>query len=401
MKRLWLRTLVVGCILGLAAPTITAGQTRLKEKTPENLAAAEAPAVAGQYLIKFNNSLSKADRKTTLKNLGADQLQHLDSLDLELIEFAALKNNASIEQTERVLAELKNNPAVEYVEPNYIYVPLYTPNDPGIAQQWAWGVIKAYDGWNITQGNSSVIIAIVDTGIQINHPDLDANIVAGYDFVDNDTNATDGNGHGTHLAGTAAAETNNSTGGAGLCPNCRLMPIRVFNNNGSGTLAAVAQGITYAANNGAKVINLGLGGSASTTLKNAVDYAWNKGAFLSCAVGGSNSGTPTYPAGYANCFPVAASGKTDIKTPSSGYGTWVKVAAPGVSIYSTWLNGGYNTISGTSTATAHVAGLAGLLASQNRTNAQIRDRICATANPIAGTGTYWSCGRINVYAAVQ
>jgi thermitase len=204
------------------------------------------------------------------------------------------------------------------------------------------------------------------------------------------------------VVGTAAAETGNATGGAGTCIGCRVMPVRVLDNNGSGTLANVAKGITYAADNGAQVINLSLGGGGSSTLQQAVDYAAGKGVFQACAAGNSNTSSTSsaYPAAYANCFAVASTTSTDARSSFSNYGSWVEVAAPGSDIYSTWINSGYNTISGTSMATPHVAGLAGLLASQGLTAAQIRDRICSTSDKISGTGSFWTCGRINAQAAV-
>ncbi|MDQ5852182.1 MAG: S8 family serine peptidase, partial [Chloroflexota bacterium] len=161
--------------------------------------------------------------------------------------------------------------------------------------------------------------------------------------------------------------------------------------------------ITYAANNGAKVINLSLGGGGSTALQSAVDNAWNKGVFLACAAGNSNTSSTgsAYPAAYPNCFAVASTTSSDARSSFSNYGGWVEVTAPGSSIYSTWINSGYNTINGTSMATPHVAGLAGLLASQGLSNAQIRQRICDTADKISGTGSYWTCGRINADRAVK
>ncbi|HEY0738489.1 MAG TPA: S8 family serine peptidase [Herpetosiphonaceae bacterium] len=319
-----------------------------------------------------------------------------------MAEFPALKANKNARAAEVIVNALKRNPNVEYIEPNYIYTVNFTPNDPGLSQQYAWNNIQAYNAWDVTQGSSSTVIAIVDTGIQRTHPDLDSKMVPGYDYVQNDSAPDDGNGHGTHVAGTSAAETNNSTGGAGTCPNCNLMPVRVLDNNGSGTLANVANGINYAAQNGAKVINLSLGGTGSTTLQSAVNNAWNAGVFLACAAGNSNTSSQTsaYPAAYPNCFAIASTTNTDARSSFSNYGSWVEVAAPGSNIYSTWLNNGYNTISGTSMATPHVAGLAGLLASQGLSNAQIRDRICSTSDAISGTGSFWTCGRINAYRAV-
>ncbi|MGH3712474.1 MAG: S8 family serine peptidase, partial [Micromonosporaceae bacterium] len=299
-------------------------------------------------------------------------------------------------------SELAADARIARAEPNYLYRATFTPNDPSLGQQWAWGKVGAYAAWDTTRGSAATKIAVIDTGVQRSHPDLDAKIVAGYDWVSGDTAPDDAHGHGTHVAGTAAAETNNATGGAGMCPECRIMPLRVLNAQGSGTLANVASAIRYAADNGAKVINLSLGGPGSATLQSAVDYAFNRGSFLACAAGNSNTSSTSsaYPAAYPNCFAVASTTSTDARSSFSNYGSWVEVAAPGSSIYSAWLNSGYNTISGTSMATPHVAGLAGLLASQGLTHTQIRDGICNSADKISGTGTYWTCGRINAAAAV-
>ncbi len=255
----------------------------------------------------------------------------------------------------------------------------------------------------MTQGSPAVSIAVLDTGVQLNHPDLDGKLLPGYDYVDGDVVPEDGNSHGTHVAGTAAAETDNGVGGAGTCPACRILPVRVLDASGGGTLAGIAQGIMYAADQGARVINLSLGGDGSRTVERAVNYAWNKGAFLACAAGNENTSETllAYPAAYTNCFAVAATTSSDTRANFSNYGTWVEAAAPGMNIISTWTGGSYGASSGTSMAAPHVAGLAGLLASQGLTNTQIRDRICATADPIAGTGTEWSCGRINAYRAMQ
>ncbi len=395
MKRFACSLLLLGLLLVVALPAPSAAQSG-----PDIRADVAVPAVPGEYVIKFRPGTPGRDREAAIRAHGGRFFARIHDLDVDAIAFPALKANPRA--AEAVINALKRNPNVEYVEPNYIYSAGWTPNDPGLNQQYAWSRIQAYTAWDVTQGSAGTVIAVVDTGIQLNHPDLDAKIVAGYDYVQGDTSPDDGNGHGTHVAGTAAAETNNGAGGAGTCPNCRLMPVRVLDNNGSGTLVNVANGINYAANNGAKVINLSLGGGGSSTLQSAVDNAWSKGAFLACAAGNSNTSSTSsaYPAAYANCFAVASTDSNDNRSSFSNYGTWVEVAAPGSSIYSTWINSGYNTISGTSMATPHVAGLAGLLASQGLTNTQIRQRLCDTADKISGTGSLWTCGRINAYRAV-
>ncbi len=395
-------SLIVLLTLALIVP-FSVNASSARQETPTTRVDINAPAVPGEFVIKFKDGVKAADRAAAVQAQSGQIKERIAALDLEVAEFPALKRRATPQRTMALINALKRNPNIEFIEPNYIYTTVFTPNDPGLSQQYAWNNIQAYQAWDVTQGASSTVIAVVDTGIQLNHPDLDAKITAGYDFVDNDTNATDGNGHGTHVAGTSAAETNNSTGGAGTCPNCNLMPVRVLNNSGSGTLTAVANGITWAADNGAEVINLSLGGGGSTALQNAVDYAWNRGVFLACAAGNSNTSSTAsaYPAAYTNCFAVASTTSSDARSSFSNYGNWVEVAAPGSSIYSTWLNSGYNTINGTSMATPHVAGLAGLLASQGLSNAQIRDRICSTSDAISGTGSLWTCGRINAFRAVS
>ena len=398
MKRFALSVLFVCAALALLVPSASS----FAAPAPQQRSDATAPAVPGQFMIKFKRGSASKVRESIVAARGGKFFANITDLDIAAAEFPALKANPKPQAVEALMSALKSNPNVEFVEPNYIYQASFTPNDPGLSQQYGWTNTQAYQAWDVTQGSSSTVIAIVDTGIQRNHPDLDSKIVPGYDYVQNDTAPDDGNGHGTHVAGTSAAETNNATGGAGMCPNCSLMPVRVLDNNGSGTLVNVANGINYAANNGAKVINMSLGGSGSSTLQAAVDNAWSKGVFMACAAGNSNTSSVTnsYPGAYANCFAVASTTNTDARSSFSNYGSWVEVAAPGSNIYSTWLNSGYNTISGTSMATPHVAGLAGLLASQGLTNAQIRDRICSTSDAISGTGTYWTCGRINAYRAV-
>ncbi len=183
-----------------------------------------APAAPGEFLIKFKPGTPNKDRHAVVQAHGGHVFDRIAGLDVEAAQFPALTGNAHPHAAEALVTALQHNPNVEYVEPNYIYTATYTPNDPRLSLQYAWRNIQAYSSWNITRGSSSRVIAIVDSGIQRNHPDLDAKIIGGYDWVQKDTSPDDVDGHGTHVAGTAAAETNNTTGVAGTCPNCRLMP---------------------------------------------------------------------------------------------------------------------------------------------------------------------------------
>ncbi len=233
--------------------------------------------------------------------------------------------------------------------------------------------------------------------------------MAQYDFVNKDPDASDDNGHGTHVAGTVAALTNNDTGGVGANWAVALLAAKVLSASGSGTYAAVANGITWSADRGARCINISLGGYwPSNTLKNAVNYAWNKGAVLACAAGNDGMNWKLYPAAYDRCIAVAASDQNDTKAWFSNWGaSWVDVVAPGVGILSTVLKDKYETWSGTSMATPYVAGLAGLvwargLARNTCTTAScVRKRIEQNTDTVPGVGTYYKYGRVNYFKAVN
>lgn len=313
-------------------------------------------------------------------------------------------------QEENLVKVFSRNPLVSYAEPNFKAYALEVPNDPYFSNQWGMTKVQAPGAWDISHGSTSAKIAILDTGIDKDHEDLAAKVVSRANFT---TAPSDDDlyGHGTHVAGIASALTNNALGVAGLGYEARLMSAKVLDDNGSGYYSWIANGINWAADNGADVINLSLGGSSgSTTLKNAVDYAWSKGVVLACAAGNNGNTSPLYPAYYANCLATAATDSNDQKAFWSTYGSWVDVAAPGVSVFSTLPNHSYKmgttlnygSASGTSMATPHVAGLAGLLFGYNLSlsNSQVRSAIETYADDIAGTGTYWSQGRINAYRSL-
>jgi subtilisin family serine protease len=212
----------------------------------------------------------------------------------------------------------------------------------------------------------------------------------------------DVHGHGTHVAGSVAALTDNQKGVSGTCPGCTLYDVKVLDDAGSGAYSWISEGIIWAADNGAKVINMSLGGrTGSSTVRSAIDYAWGKGVVVVAAAGNDGTSAHAYPAAYNNVLAVGATDNRDSKASFSNYGSsWVDVAAPGVGILSTTVDGAYGTKSGTSMATPHVAGEAGLIWSKTdlcdeADNACVRNQIESTADPVSGTGTYWDKGRIN------
>ncbi|MBI3109554.1 peptidase S8 [Candidatus Daviesbacteria bacterium] len=374
--------------------------------------------VPGQVLIKFKDGVSQAEKDNLLRNNRAQIVNKLDALDVLVLQ---------VPQTaeEKVVAALSRNPHVDYAELDYIAEAFFVPNDTYFAgNQWGLentgqtikgvtGVVDAdIDGptaWGTTQGG--VKVAILDTGIDQDHEDLSSKIVLQKNFTDSPT-IDDLYGHGTHVGGIVAAITNNNTGVAGGCPNCQLMNGKVLNDSGSGAYSWIANGITWAADNNAKVINLSLGGSfKSRTLENAVNQAWNKGSIVVAAAGNCGCQAKIYPAAYQNAIAVAATNNKDQKASFSSYGAkWVDVAAPGENIFSTFPNHpykinkslGYDFGSGTSMATPMTSAVAALIWSTPYGNSasQVRTRLEGTADKITGTGTYWSAGRVNAANAV-
>ncbi len=374
--------------------------------------------VPGQVLIKFKDGVLQAEKDNLLRNNRVRVVNKLDALGVLVLQVPQAAE-------EKVVAALSKNPHVEYAELDYLAEAFFVPNDTYFAgNQWGLentgqiikgttGVVDAdIDGptaWDTTQGG--VKVAILDTGIDQDHEDLSSKVVLQKNFTDSPT-TDDLYGHGTHVGGIVAAVTNNNMGVAGSCPNCQLMNGKVLNDSGSGAYSWIANGIIWAADNNAKVINMSLGGSVkSFTLENAINYAWNRGVVVVAAAG--NSGTPskTYPAAYTNAIAVAATNNKDQKASFSSYGAkWVDVAAPGENIFSTFPNHtykinkslNYDFGSGTSMATPMTAAVAALIWSTpyGTSASQVRTRLESTADKIAGTGTYWSKGRVNAANAV-
>lgn len=309
------------------------------------------------------------------------------------------------ENSEEIIEKLENDPNVEYVEPNYIRKVTLTPNDTYYYLQWGLEKIKAPTGWAYeTGGSNEVTIAVVDTGVDLNHPDLSAKVVAGKDIVNNDNNAQDDHGHGTHVAGIAAASTNNSRGVAGVSWEAKIMPIKVLDSDGSGYDSWVAQGIREAVDRGADVINLSLGGAGySATLKSATDYAYANNVLVVAAAGNSGDSTPLYPASNPYVMGVGATNENDKRAYFSTYNSSVDISAPGEMIASTyWYYGShvYAYLSGTSMATPHIAGLAALVKSKwpGYSASQIASRIQTFADDLGpyGRDDYYGYGRINL-----
>jgi thermitase len=239
--------------------------------------------------------------------------------------------------------------------------PFVPPNDPYMDKQWALSHINIDGLWQTTSGGSGVLVAVLDTGIDSGHEDLYGKVVGEANFS-NSSVANDLYGHGTHIAGIIAANGDNGLGVVGVAPQSLLLNVKVAEDDGRCRASAVAQGIIWAVDNGAEVINVSIEiREPSATLEAAVSYAWENGAIVIAAAGNEGSQSPVYPAYYANVIAVAATGPDDTRALLSNYGQWVEVAAPGYDIYSTLPGNEYGYKTGTSFATAYVSGLAAIL----------------------------------------
>ena len=303
------------------------------------------------------------------------------------------------------LVELGNISGVGYVEPDYPVQALDTiPNDPSFPAQYGLTAIRAPQGWDVSTGSPAVTIAILDSGVDMSHPEMVGKVVQGYDFVNNDNNPQDDYGHGTHVAGIAAARGNNGLGIAGVSWGAQIMPVKVLNSFGQGSFSNVAAGIIWATDHSAQIINMSLGGSNySQILQDAVDYAARHNVLLVASSGNTNSNFVLYPARLPQVIAVAATNANNQHASFSNYGAEIDIAAPGDNILSLWLGGGYSTFSGTSMATAYVSGLAAVLLGYDNNARTVRQHLEATSLDISPPGwdMYTGAGLIQMDAAIR
>jgi len=297
---------------------------------------------------------------------------------------------------------------IEYAEPHAPYEALYVPNDPEFPNQYVPQQVGADDAWDTTLGSHDVTVAVVDQGIQYDHSDLDGNFVGdkGYDFVDRDDDPYPdacSEAHGTQVAGIIAAETGNGTDVAGLGQS-RLLSCRALDEGGGGSLTDIADAIQWAADQGAEVINLSLGGGYSDTLKNAVLYAVNNGSLPVAAAGASGTRDVSYPAAFDECVAVSTVNDSEQLASFSSYGPEIELCAPGVDVLTlsrTCSSGDTQRMSGTSFSTAAVSGVAGLtLARWGLNVSELRSHLTDTAKDLGLPTDEQGAGQVDAHAAV-
>lgn len=263
--------------------------------------------LADQILVRFAEGTSPEVAEAALAEAGAQPRTRIARTGTRVVSVPPARRAA-------VLATLAASPAVEYAESDVLLQILDTvPNDSRWSEQWGARKVAAPRAWDTARGSGSVVVAVLDTGVELGHPDLrGAAWVPGYDFVNGDSDPADDQGHGTAVAGVAAATTNNGVGVAGICWTCSLMAVKVLDANGSGSTSTIARGIVWATDHGADVINLSLGGPGSTqTLADAVAYAASKGVTLVAAAGNNGTSSPFYPAAYSAVISVGATDGSD------------------------------------------------------------------------------------------
>jgi subtilisin family serine protease len=379
-------------------------------------------------LVKFKSSIPDEYVKATMSSFQISEhkvIPRINVFKIKVPEYSSVQD---------MLYLMKQHQYVEYAEPDYVAYAFVTPNDnffnyqyalynsgqyigpPGSPQGQSSADIKATLAWEITKGTEETLIAVVDSGIDLYHPDLQNKLESsGRDFVNGDFEALDDEGHGTFVAGIIAADTNNNEGIAGVAWNCKLLPVKVLDKTGEGFYSWIIEGIIWAVDNEAAVVNLSLGGPVGTySLENAVQYAHQNDVVIASA-GGNDGGSVVYPAAYDNyCLAVAATDYNDLRVSWSNPGSEIDVAAPGeliISTVPTWYfppgSVPYGFASGTSFSTAHVSGMAALILSLKpwMTADEVMNVIRYSADDVngdenPGKDTFIGYGRINMEKAL-
>jgi subtilisin family serine protease len=302
-----------------------------------------------------------------------------------------------------VAQRLANNPQLKFAELDRRVPRTLVANDPYLGSQWHTAKVNAASAWDISQG-AGVVIAILDSGVDAAHPDLSSRIVPGWNVWDNNSNTSDVHGHGTAVAGTAAATMNNAMGVAGIAGQAKIMPVRIADSSGYATFSSIAQGITYAADHGARVASISFKNlPTSSTVQSAAQYMKGKGGLVVVSAGNdaiNENFTPT-----TTMIPVSATDSSDKLTSFSSYGAYVAMSAPGIDIWTTNRGGGYGAWWGTSFATPNTAGTIALImgANPSLTSSQVESVLYSSATDLGAPGRdiYFGYGRINTAAAVQ
>jgi thermitase len=359
-------------------------------------AAPPQTTVPDQILARPIAHLSEQAVQTVFAAHGASQVDSIPQIDVRVLQLRTANRD-------RVLQALQHNPNIEFAELNSIAAPSATTNDPYVVSgtEWHLAKIQALQAWDISIGTNA-IVAICDTGVDPTQPDLVGKLLPGYNFYANNTNTSDDLGHGTEVAGTAAAQGNNGIGVAGVAWNALILRIKISAPDGSASYSNIANAFTYAVDHGARVINISFAGSSSSsTLQSAADYVWNHNGVIFAAGGNAGTSAPQYPAACKGVIAVSATESDDTLATWSSYGSDISLSAPGDYILTTLMGGGYAGAGGTSFSSPVAAGCAALLVGYNPqlTNSGIVNLLENNCDDLgaAGYDIYFGYGRVNAY----
>ena len=353
--------------------------------------------VPGRLLVKFHGA-SAAETGNLITGMGVRRTGEIEQIGLHILELPAGADEEAFAHA------FRERPEVAFAELDVIRPPAdIIPNDPSYTNEWHLPRIAGPTAWPISTGSSSVTIAICDTGVEGTHPDLASKMVAGWNFYDNNSNTADVYGHGTAVAGTAAAASNNGVGVASVAWNCLIMPLRVSDASGNATSSAIASAITWAADHGARVANVSYIVSDSATVSSSAQYFQSKGGVVVCSAG--NYATFDSSPDNPYMLVVSATDQNDVLTSWSNTGNNVDLSAPGVNIGTTTMGGTYGFGSGTSFSAPIVAGVAALVISANAslTPAQVTGILEQSADDLGPPGwdSGYGWGRVNAGRALN
>ena len=363
---------------------------------PGQQAPANEAFALGRILVMPRAGMSDVALARILSEQGGGKGRRVGKSDLHIVDIAVGTEKAMVER-------LARHPQIKFAEIDERVAADLVPNDPYLGSEWHITKIGATTAWDISQG-AGIKIAILDTGVDGTHPDLVARMVPGWNFYDNNSNTSDVNGHGTHVAGAAAASSNNGMGVASVAGQSLIMPVRIASPSAYAYWSTVAQGITWAADHGARVANLSYGGATkSSTVQSAAQYLKSKGGLLVVSAGNNGIDEGILPT--TSLIPVSATDNNDVKTSWSSYGSYVALSSPGAGIYTTSRGGGYTAASGTSLAAPITAGVIALMmaAKPSLTNAVVESLLFKTAVDLGAVGrdSLYGYGRVAAGAAVK
>lgn len=357
--------------------------------------AASEPFAAGRILVMPRAGLPDAAMARLLREHGGGVGRRVGRSNLHVVDLPAGQEQAAVER-------LARHPHVKFAELDRWVAPNLAVNDPYLGSQWHLPKIGAATAWDAATG-AGITIAILDTGVDGAHPDLAGRMVAGWNIADNNANTADVYGHGTKVAGAAAASLNNGLGVSGVAGGARIMPIRISGTDGRASLSAMAQGLTWAADHGARVANISYLSADSAAVNSAASYMKSKGGLVLTSAG--NYGTDEGIAATTSMIPVSATDGSDNKTSWSSYGSYVALSAPGQGIYTTVNGGAYGSVSGTSFSSPISAGVVALMMSANPSlsSSAIERLLYSSAVDLGtpGRDSLYGYGRVDAAAAVQ